>query len=47
MVTGLEAGLARISDGVGDSGSSVDIESMVLRDGSSVVIRPLAAGDEA
>jgi acetate---CoA ligase (ADP-forming) len=43
---GLEAGLAR-SDRVGDGGSSADVERVVLRDGSSVVIRPLAAGDEA
>jgi GNAT superfamily N-acetyltransferase len=47
MVSGLEAGLARISDGVGDGGSSADVEQMVLRDGSTVVIRPLAAGDDA
>jgi GNAT superfamily N-acetyltransferase len=46
MLTGLEAGLAR-SDGVGDGGSLADVERVVLRDGSSVVIRPLAAGDEA
>jgi acetyltransferase len=47
MLTGLETGLARISDAVGDRGSLGDIEQIVLRDGSSVVIRPLAAGDEA
>jgi GNAT superfamily N-acetyltransferase len=46
MLTGLEAGRTR-SDGVGDGGSSADVERVVLRDGSSVVIRPLAAGDEA
>jgi len=47
MLTGFETGLARTSNVVGDGGSSPDIERMVLRDGSSVVIRPLAAGDEA
>ena len=46
MLMGLEAGFPR-SDGVGDGGSSADVERVVLRDGSSVVIRPLAAGDEA
>jgi GNAT superfamily N-acetyltransferase len=47
MLTGVETGPAWISDGVDDGGSSAGIERMVLRDGSSVVIRPLAAGDEA
>ena len=47
MLTGLETGLAWISDRGGDGGLSADVERMVLRDGSSVVIRPLAAGDEA
>jgi GNAT superfamily N-acetyltransferase len=47
MLTGFETGLARTSNVVDDGGSSPDIERMVLRDGSSVVIRPLAAGDEA
>lgn len=46
MLTGLEASVAR-SDGVGDGGSLGDVERVVLRDGSSVVIRRLAAGDEA
>jgi GNAT superfamily N-acetyltransferase len=47
MLTRLETELASISDGVGDGGSPADIERVVLRDGSSVVIGPLAAGDEA
>jgi len=47
MLTGLETGVGRISDGVGEGGSSADTERVVLRDGSSVVIRLLAAGDEA
>ena len=47
MLTRLETELASISDGVGDAGSPTDIERVVLRDGSCVVIRPLAAGDEA
>jgi len=42
-----ETELASVSDGVGDAGSPTDIERVVLQDGSSVVIRPLAAGDEA
>ena len=47
MLTRFETELASIFDGVGDAGSPTDIERVVLRDGSSVVIRPLAAGDEA
>jgi GNAT superfamily N-acetyltransferase len=47
MLTRVEAELASISDGVGDGGSAADFEPVVLRDGSSVVIGPLAAGDEA
>jgi hypothetical protein len=47
MLTGFGTGLASISDGVGDGGAPMDIERVVLRDGSSVVIRPLAVGDEA
>jgi GNAT superfamily N-acetyltransferase len=47
MLTRFETELASISDGVGDAGSPTDIERVVLRDGSKVVIRPLAAGDEA
>ena len=47
MLTGFGTGLASISDGVGDAGAPTDIERVVLRDGSSVVIRPLAVGDEA
>jgi hypothetical protein len=52
VFTRLDAGLTLISDGVGDGvsgdrGSRADTEQVVLRDGSSVVIRPLGAGDEA
>ena len=47
MLTGLETGVAQISDGVGEGGSSADTQRVVLRDGSSVVIRLLAADDEA
>ena len=38
---------ASISDSVGGPGSPTDIEPVLLRDGSSVVIGPLASGDEA
>jgi GNAT superfamily N-acetyltransferase len=47
MLTGFGTGLASIFDGVGDAGAPTNIERVVLRDGSSVVIRPLAVGDEA
>ena len=47
MLTRFDSELAAISDGVGDGGSTTDIERVVLSDGSGVVIRPLAAGDEA
>ena len=52
MLTRLDTGLTLISDGVGDGvsgdrGSRADAEQVVLRDGSSAVIRLLAAGDEA
>jgi RimJ/RimL family protein N-acetyltransferase len=47
MLSGLETGVARICDGVGERGSSGDAERVVLRDGSSVVIRLLASDDEA
>jgi N-acetylglutamate synthase-like GNAT family acetyltransferase len=47
MLTRFETEVASVSDGVGDAGSPTSIERVVLRDGSSVVIRPLAAGDEA
>ena len=40
-------GTALMSAGGGDGGSRVDVERLVLSDGSSVVIRPLACGDEA
>ncbi len=51
MVTRLDTGVTLISDGVGDGvsgdrGSRADSEQVVLRDGSSVVIRLLAAGDQ-
>ena len=43
-----ETGTALMSAGGGDDdgGSQVDVERLVLRDGSSVVIRLLASGDE-
>jgi GNAT superfamily N-acetyltransferase len=44
MLTRIRTELASIADGVGDGGSRAN---MVLSDGSSVVIRSLAAGDEA
>ncbi len=47
MLTCLTSVLASISDGVGDAGSPTDIERVVLRDGSSVVICLLVAGGEA
>lgn len=47
MLTRLETELASLSDDVGGDASPADIERVVLRDGSSVVIGPLAAGDEA
>jgi RimJ/RimL family protein N-acetyltransferase len=47
MLTSLGTGLTLMSDGVGDGGSPADMERVVLRDGSSVVIRLLAVGDEA
>lgn len=47
MLTRFETELASIFDGAGDAGSPTDIERVVLRDGSRVVIRPLAANDEA
>lgn len=47
MLMRFDAELASISDGVGDGGSRPDVERVVLRDGLSVVIRPLASGDEA
>lgn len=47
MLTRFETEFASISDGVGGPGSRTDIERVLLRDGSGVVIRPLASGDEA
>jgi GNAT superfamily N-acetyltransferase len=42
-----EMGTASMSADRGDGGSRVEVERLVLSDGSSVVIRPLAMGDEA
>ena len=42
-----ETDTALMSAGGGDGGSQEDVERLVLRDGSSVVIRLLATGDEA
>ena len=42
-----ETGTALMPAGGGDGGSRADVERLVLRDGSSVVIRLLATGDEA
>jgi L-amino acid N-acyltransferase YncA len=47
MLTRIEPGVAGSFDGVGDRRPSIDVQRVVLRDGSSVVIRLLAAGDEA
>ncbi len=47
MLTRFETELASIADPIGGAGSPTNIERVVLRDGSSMVIRPLAAGDEA
>ncbi len=46
MSTRFESEFA-ITDAAGGAGSPTDVERVVLRDGSSVVIQPLAAGDEA
>ena len=40
-------GTASKPAGVGDRGLLADVERLVMRDGSSVVIRPLDTGDEA
>ena len=42
-----ETDTALMSAGGGDGGSQEDVDRLVLRDGSSVVIRLLATGDEA
>ena len=42
-----ETDTALMSAGGGDGGSQEDVERLVLRDGSSVVVRLLATGDEA
>jgi len=47
MLTRFATELASITDAVGGAGPPTDIERVVLRDGSSMVIRPLATGDEA
>lgn len=46
-MTRFQTELGSISNGVGGAGSRPDIEQVAVRDGSSVVIRPLASGDEA
>jgi GNAT superfamily N-acetyltransferase len=43
----LKMGTALMSAGRGDGGSRVEVERLVLSDGSSVVMRPLAMGAEA
>jgi acetyltransferase len=45
-VTGTRTDLTGVPEGSGDPGSGADVERVVLRDGWSVVIRPLAAGDQ-
>lgn len=50
MVTRSESKCASISTGAQSGaygGLTADAERMILRNGSTVVIRPLAAGDEA
>jgi GNAT superfamily N-acetyltransferase len=47
MLTRARTVFAAIPEGIGDEGSRADAERVVLRDGSSVVIRPLVAGNEA
>ncbi len=47
MLTRFQTELGSISNGVGGAGLRPDIEQVAVRDGSSVVIRPLASGDEA
>jgi GNAT superfamily N-acetyltransferase len=46
LLTRLKTEFGSIS-GVGGAGSRPDIQQVAVRDGSSVVIRPLASGDEA
>ena len=47
LLTRFQIELGSISNGVGGAGLRPDIEQVAVRDGSSVVIRPLASGDEA
>ena len=47
LLTRLKTELGSISNGVGGAGPRPEIEQVAVRDGSSVVIRPLASGDEA
>jgi len=47
MLTPTRTEIAAIAEGIGDAGSRADAERVVLRDGSSVVICPLVAGNEA
>ncbi len=47
MLTRFETEVASISDRVGGPGTAADTERVLLRDGSSLVVRPLATGDVA
>lgn len=47
MITGIREAASSMTESAGRAGPAVDEERVVLRDGSTVVIRPLAAGDEA
>jgi len=47
LLTRFQTELGSISNGVGGPGPRPEIEQVAVRDGSSVVIRPLASGDEA
>jgi GNAT superfamily N-acetyltransferase len=47
LLTRFQTELGSISNGVGGAGPRPEIEQVAVRDGSSVVIRPLASGDEA
>jgi RimJ/RimL family protein N-acetyltransferase len=47
ILTRFDTEVASISDGVHGPGTAADTERVLLRNGSSVVIRPLATGDVA
>jgi len=47
MATQVAAGTVRVPCGVGADGSAGEAERAILRDGSSVMILPLAVGEEA